>query len=157
MSCYAEHLPLGGAVFKKIVVALDHRPESHRALSSAIDLANALKASLATLSMMEEMPGYASYAIAVDPNTSAEWNDEQRTAQRLVHEKAKEQAQASGLEITSHILEEHEVHAIVRFLKEHQADLLVVGLHHRQPYIARLWNAIFELAQDAPCSILGVH
>src|SRR5580698_10410530 len=131
MSCYAEHLPLGGAMFNKIVVALDHRPESHRALSSAIDLANALKASLATLSMLEEMPGYASYAIAVDPNTSAEWNDEQRTAQRLVHEKAKEQAQAS--------------------------DLLVVGLHHRQPYIARLWNAIFELAQDAPCSILGVH
>ena len=144
-------------MFKRIVVALDDRPESHRALSSAIDLASTLKASLATLSMMEEMPGYESYAIAVDPNAPAEWNDEQRAEQRLVHEKAKEQAQASGLEITSHVLEDHDVSAIVRFLKEHKADLLVVGLHHRQPYIARLWNAIFELAQNAPCSILGVH
>ena len=144
-------------MFKRIVVALNDRPESQRALIAAIDLACTLKASLATLSVLEEMPGYASYAIAVDPNAPSEWKDERRSALRLAHERAMEKAQSCGLEITSHIAEGSEVKSIIKFLKEYQADLLVVGLHQHDFYIARLWSTVYDLAQEAYCSMLGIH
>jgi nucleotide-binding universal stress UspA family protein len=152
----AVFLP-GGVMFKRIVVALNDRPESHRAFETAIDLARTLQASLATLSVLEDMPAYATYAIAVEPNASSEWRDEQLKAQSLAHEKAKEKALSHGLSITSHFVEGREVKSIVRFLKEHQADLFVVGLHQHDFYIARFWNTIYDLAQEAPCSMLGVH
>jgi hypothetical protein len=41
--------------------------------------------------------------------------------------------------------------------RKHEADLLVVGLHNRDLYIARLWSTVYELAQEAPCSVLGVY
>jgi nucleotide-binding universal stress UspA family protein len=49
------------------------------------------------------------------------------------------------------------VEAIVDFLRKQKADLLVIGLHQRDFYIARLWSTVYELAQEAPCSVLGVH
>jgi nucleotide-binding universal stress UspA family protein len=55
------------------------------------------------------------------------------------------------------LLEGHPVEAIVNFLRRQQADLLVIGLHQHDFYIARLWSTVYELAQDAPCSVLGVH
>ncbi len=51
----------------------------------------------------------------------------------------------------------HGVDAIVDFLRKQKADLLVIGLHQRDLYVARLWSTVYELAQDAPCSVLGVH
>jgi hypothetical protein len=49
------------------------------------------------------------------------------------------------------------VDAIVHFLAHHKTDLLVIGLHHHQSHISRLWSTVYSLAQDAPCSVLGVH
>jgi hypothetical protein len=49
------------------------------------------------------------------------------------------------------------VHAILHFLKEQNADLLVVGLHQHDFYLSRLWNSAYDLALDATCSVLGVH
>jgi hypothetical protein len=49
------------------------------------------------------------------------------------------------------------VHAILHFLKEQSADLLVVGLHQHDFYVSRLWSSVYDLAQDATCSVLGVH
>jgi hypothetical protein len=42
-------------------------------------------------------------------------------------------------------------------LAHHKTDPLVIGLHHRQSYISRLWSTVYGLAQNAPCSVLGVH
>jgi hypothetical protein len=42
-------------------------------------------------------------------------------------------------------------------LAYHKTDLLVIGLHHRQSYISRLRSTVYGLAQNAPCSVLGVH
>ena len=50
-----------------------------------------------------------------------------------------------------------EVGAILNFLKEQHADLLVVGLHQHDFYLSRLWSSVYDLAQDAACSVLGVH
>jgi hypothetical protein len=44
-----------------------------------------------------------------------------------------------------------------RFLKEQKADLLVIGRHQHDFYLSRCWSSVCDLAQDATCSVLGVH
>jgi hypothetical protein len=46
---------------------------------------------------------------------------------------------------------------IVRFLLDSKTDLVVIGLHRHTSHISRLWSTVYEVALDAPCSVLGVH
>jgi nucleotide-binding universal stress UspA family protein len=55
------------------------------------------------------------------------------------------------------LAEGEEVDVIVRFVHRYKADLLVVGLHQHALHISRLWSTVYQVAQDAPCSVLGVH
>lgn len=55
------------------------------------------------------------------------------------------------------IVEGREVHAVLVFLKDVNTDLLVIGLHQHDFYLSRLWSSVYDLAQDAPCGVLGVH
>ena len=41
--------------------------------------------------------------------------------------------------------------------KNVHADQLVIGLHQHDFYLSRLWSSVYDLAQDATCSVLGVH
>ena len=56
-----------------------------------------------------------------------------------------------------HLLKGDAVDAIVGFLLDHKTDLLVIGLRRHASHISRLWSKVYELAFDAPCSVLGVH
>jgi hypothetical protein len=47
--------------------------------------------------------------------------------------------------------------AIICFLAAHPTDLLVLGLHQHRSHISRLWSTVYTLAEEAPCSVLGVH
>jgi nucleotide-binding universal stress UspA family protein len=144
-------------MFSKIVVALNDQPESQRALRTAIDLARADTAELATVSILGDLPAYTSFAIVVDrgaPNAMKE--DRQRFHSEL-HERASKLAQEHGVHATGAIVEGREVIAILGFLKDVNADLVVIGLHQHDFYLSRLWSSVYDLAQDAPCSVLGVH
>ena len=70
---------------------------------------------------------------------------------------ARQAALRKGVELETHLVEGEEVDAIVRFLAHYKTDLLVIGLHPHQSHISRLWSTVYALAQDAPCSVLGVH
>jgi len=74
-----------------------------------------------------------------------------------LHEKASLLAQEHGVRATGAIIEGKEVKAILHYLKEQRADLLVIGLHQHDFYLSRLWSSVYDLAQDAHCSVLGVH
>ena len=69
---------------------------------------------------------------------------------------ARQAALREAAEFEIHLVEGEEIDAIVRFLADYKADLLVIGLHH-QSHISHLWSTVYALAQDAPCSVLGVH
>ena len=143
-------------MFRKIVVAYNESAESQRAFTSAIQLAKQLNADLATVTVMAALPSYTAFA-AADPSLPRILNQDRATFYESLHDKARQSALDHGIDLHTHTVEGPEVESIVRFLREHKADLLVVGLHKRDLYIARLWNTIFELAQEAPCSVLGVH
>jgi nucleotide-binding universal stress UspA family protein len=144
-------------MFSKIVVALNDLPESQRALRTAIDLARSFSASLATVSILGDLPAYASFAIVVDPAAPAAMREDRRRNQADMHDMATRLANEHGVQATSAIVEGREAQAILRFLKEQKADLLVMGLHQHDFYLARLWSSVYDLAQDATCSVLGVH
>ena len=144
-------------MFSKIVVALNDLPESQRALRTAIELAHASNAELATVSILGDLPAYTSFAIVVDPNAPSAMKEDWRRAQGELHEKASLLAQEHGVRSKGSIVEGREVQAILHFLKEERADLLVIGLHQHDFYLSRLWSSVYDLAQEAPCSVLGVH
>jgi nucleotide-binding universal stress UspA family protein len=144
-------------MFSKIVVALNDLPESQRALRTAIELARASNAELATVSILGDLPAYISFAIVVDPNAPNMMKEDRRRAHGELHAKASLLAQEHGVRAKGSIVERREVQAILHFLKDERADLLVIGLHQHDFYLSRLWSSVYDLAQDAPCSVLGVH
>ncbi|WP_433964632.1 universal stress protein [Tunturiibacter gelidiferens] len=144
-------------MFSKIVVALNDLPESQRALRAGIELARACKAEFATVSILSDLPAYTSFAIVVDPEIPNVIREDQRRAHGELHEKASILAKEHGVLATGSVIEGREIQAMLHFLKEQRADLLVIGLHQHDFYLSRLWNSVYDLAQEAPCSVLGVH
>jgi nucleotide-binding universal stress UspA family protein len=144
-------------MFSKIVVALNDLPESQRALRTAIELARSCSAELATISILGDLPAYTSFSVVVDPGASASMMEERQKYHSEMHEKAANMARELGVHTYCSIVVGKEVRAILDFLKEQRADLLVVGLHQHDFYLSRLWNSVYDLAQDATCSVLGVH
>jgi nucleotide-binding universal stress UspA family protein len=74
-----------------------------------------------------------------------------------LHEKASLLAQEHGVCAKGSIVEGREIQAILHCFKDERADLLVIGLHQHDFYLSRLWSSVYDLAQEAPCSVLGVH
>jgi nucleotide-binding universal stress UspA family protein len=144
-------------MFKKITVAYNETPEAERALLSAIQLAKSLGAELRTITVMADEPANAAFAAAADSSFPRILEDDRLRFYQGLQEKARALAERQGIEVTSSIVEGRDVESIIHDLREQRADLLVLGLHRRDLYIARLWSTVYELAQEAPCSVLGVH
>ena len=144
-------------MFSRIVVALNDLPESQRALHAGIELAHTYKAELATVSILGDLPAYASFAVVIDPGAPQAMREGQRRVHLSLHEKASLLAQEHGVRATGTVIEGREVQAILEFLKEQRADLLVIGLHQHDFYLSRLWSSVYNLAQEATCNVLGVH
>src|SRR5260370_27274645 len=144
-------------MFSKIVVGLNDLPESQRALRTAIELARSCNAEVVTISIRGDFPSYTSFSVFVDPGASAAMMEERQKYHSEMHEKAANMARELGVHTYGSIVVGKEVRAILDFLKEQRADLLVVGLHQHDFSMSRLWNSVYDLAQDATCSVLGVH
>ncbi len=144
-------------MYRKIAVAYNESPEAERALVGAIQLAKCLGAELSTITVTTELPAYTAFAGATDPSLSQMLVNDREKSYQALEEKVRAFAQPHGIEIQSHIVDGRQVEAIVSFLRRHKTDLLVIGLHQRDLYLARLWSTVYELAQEAPCSVLGIH
>jgi nucleotide-binding universal stress UspA family protein len=144
-------------MFRKIAVAYNESPEAEHALLCAIRLAKSLGAELSTITVAAELPAYTAFAGAADPSLSQVLANDRENFYEALGRAARTSAQPYGVEVQSHVVEGREVEAIVDFLRRQKIDLLVMGLHQRSLHLARLWSTVYELAQEAPCSVLGVH
>jgi len=144
-------------MFKKITVAYDESAEAHRAFLSAIQLAKSLDATLETITVRADLPTYTAFAAAADPSLPHLLNEDRMTSYEGLQVQARQLALGYGLHIETHAIDGRAVEGILHFLREQKTDLLVIGLHQRNLHIARLWSTVYELAQGAPCSVLGVH
>jgi nucleotide-binding universal stress UspA family protein len=144
-------------MFRKIVVAYNEAPESQRAFVCAIKLAKSLNAELLAVTAMADLPAYTAFAGVADSSITRVLEEDRLKFYKKLQDQARAQAETYGIELRSDLVEGRQVEAIVDFLRQQKADLLVIGLHQRDLHIARLWSTVYELAQDAPCSVLGVH
>jgi len=106
---------------------------------------------------MADLPAYTAFSSVGDPGLPQVLEADRNRFYGHLQEKARTLAQDKGLTIETHTVEGHAVAEIVALLRERKADLLVIGLHPHDFYVARLWSTVYELAQEAPCSVLGVH
>jgi TolB-like protein len=71
-------------------------------------------------------------------------------------QKARAIAEPHEVEVQSNIVDSREVEAIIRSLSNEKTDLLAIELHARNLQLVRLWSTVYELAQEATCSVLAV-
>jgi|SRR5271168_4208911 len=144
-------------MFQRIAVAYNESVEAQRAFAAATQLAKIMGAQLQTITVMADLPSYTAFAGIADPSLPRMLDEDRIKFYEELSEKARQSAQDQGVDVLTNSVEGSEVDEIIRFLRERKADLLVVGLHHQNLHIARLWSTVYELAQEAPCSVLGVH
>ena len=144
-------------MFKKIAVAYNDFPESHRALASAIQLAKTLGAELQAITNMQDLPAYTDYAAAADSSPEQVLLENWRDHAERLHAEARAIALSNGVELVSYLVEGGAIRTIIDFVLHHQNDLLVIGLPRRGLRISCLWSTVYEVAQDVSCSVLGVH
>ena len=144
-------------MFHRIVVAYNGSHEAERALHSAIRLAKSVHAELHAITVTTPAPTRDAYAAAIDLSLPSSLKEDQKKLTQELQEKARAIARDEGMPISSHTAEGRDTVAILGFLRDHKADLLVIGLHPHDSYLSRLWSTVYGLAQDAPCSVLGVH
>lgn len=144
-------------MFKKIVVAYNESPEASRALESAIHLAKLLGAELRVVSVMQDLPTYTAYATAVDSSIPLTLREDRSQRYEQLQAEVRDTALREGVAAVTHLLQGDPVDALLGFLAREKPDLIVIGLHRHTSHISRLWSTVYEVAQDAPCSVLGVH
>ena len=144
-------------MFTRIAVAYDESTEAKRALCAAIQLAKTLAAELLTITVIEELPAYTSYAAGADPSIMRTLHQDRVQFYEELRATAMQSALQENINLSSHWIEGNEVDAIANFVRNHKIDLLVVGLHSRTSRLSRIWSTVYSLAQDVPCCVLGVH
>jgi nucleotide-binding universal stress UspA family protein len=144
-------------MFRKIAVAYDESAEAERAFRTAIQLAKALTAELLTITVVDELPAYTAYAAGADTTIIRTLNLDRAQFYEELRTRAMASASSEGITVTAELINGDAVEAVATFVRTHKIDLLVVGLHHRSSRVSRLWSTVYSLAQDVPCSVLGVH
>jgi|ERR1700733_11054301 nucleotide-binding universal stress UspA family protein len=144
-------------MFQRILVVYCESLESRRTLTSAIQLAKGLRAELHAVFTMHDFPAYTAYAMAADPSFVRGLDDDRLALYEQMKATVRDIAQPEGVELRTEPVADDEVDAVVPLLDRSQADLFVIDLHRPTSPISRLSNKVFEIAQNTPCSVLGVH
>jgi len=142
-------------MYKRIVVAYNESPEARRALASAIHLTKILGSELRVITI-RELSANGAYA-AVDSSLPWILLEDRRERYERLQAEARETALREGVEVVTHLLDGDAASALVGFLLQDKPDLLVMGLHRPTSHLSCLWSTVYEVAQEAPCSVLGVH
>jgi nucleotide-binding universal stress UspA family protein len=142
---------------KRIAVAFDGSEESKRALKEGCTMSRALGVDLLTVTVMEPLPSYSAYAAVAGGGVLRVLQEDRDLHYDGILSDARAQAQSEGCSIEASLATGDVVDAIAEFVTSNGVQLLVVGLHHRELRIARMWSTAHAIAQQVHCNILGVH
>lgn len=144
-------------MYKRIAAAYNESPEAGRALAAAIQLAKTLGSELWVVTIMEEPPVYTAYIRPAESPRARTLLDDRSKRYQQLRAAVRDTAQREGITVVTRVLGGDAASALVDFLVQDKPDLLVIGLPRRTSHISRLWSTVYEVAQEAPCSVLGVH
>ncbi len=139
-------------MFRRILIAHDGSEGAKKALREAITLAKSFNAELHSVSIKERPSHYA--------ETVGEVMEQQEEADHFfarVTSEATALAREQGIDLKCSVLAGHEVETIIKFAREGQYDLLVVGFMGHSRAFGRIWGGTSQnLTKTAPCSVLVV-
>ncbi|MGZ4481801.1 MAG: universal stress protein [Gaiellales bacterium] len=137
--------------FQRMLVAIDGSQGAQRALTVAIELAQVTGGHLSALAVEGPLPAYAATVGEVDEVIREKQGYFSELAAR-----AREQAEAARVPFDIEIRTGHAAELIVRYLREGDFDLVVVGHkgHFLQDYL--LGSTADRVAHHAPCPVMIV-
>jgi nucleotide-binding universal stress UspA family protein len=144
------------AGWKKLCCAIDFSETSHAAMREASELARRFGAELELLHV-HPLPPAPGLDMSVPPADVVERaSTELESAMATWQEEAE---RAAGRAVRATVLPSAAAaDEILRFLREHGHDLLVVGTHGRRGIQRILLGSVAErVAREAPCSVLVIR
>jgi len=135
----------------RILAAVDNSTEGTRALRLAIELAHEIGADLKVIIVLKPLP--ACFSFAVSAIFAQIWKHAQLQKCTALHSQAKQQMAKAGLYPDVELVTGSEVHTILRSAKQHQADLIVMGMRNRTIVTDHTTQ---DVAERSPCAVLGV-
>jgi nucleotide-binding universal stress UspA family protein len=139
-------------MFRKILIAHDGSEGAKKALREGVGLAKIFNAELHSVSIKGKPSHYA--------ETVGEVMEQQEEADKFfarVTSEAVAMAREQGIDLKCTVLAGHEVETIIKFAREGQYDLLVVGFMGHSRAFGRIWGGTSQnLTKTAPCSVLVV-
>jgi nucleotide-binding universal stress UspA family protein len=143
--------------FHNIVVAYDDSPAARDALRAGIELCKLVDKPLETITVMEPPPAYSGFIVAVAPDVARGLEMDRRRHHEEIVEFAVAEGRRHDIAVTGHVVEAAEVDGVISFLRQREADLLVIGLRHHNSHVARLWSTVASLEREAPCKVLAIR
>jgi nucleotide-binding universal stress UspA family protein len=138
--------------FERIVVAVDGSEHASHAFEKALELAALTDAHLIALAVEGPLPAYAATIGEVD-----ETKREKDAFFQGVLSHVEERAEAMEVSLESELRSGHAAELIVRFARERQADLIVLG--HKGHFLRDhlLGSTADRVAEHADCPVMIVR
>ena len=138
---------------KKILVPTDFSEHSARAVRYGAELASQFGAELHLMHTFEHVPIMYGEGAYVPPETDEEL---QAVASRQLDELKVDPAE--NVTVVRKVVKGHPFVEIVRYAKEHDSDLIVVGTHGRGAIAHMFLGSVAEkVVRKAPCPVLTVR
>jgi len=137
--------------FERILVAIDGSQGAQKALEKAVELANVTGADLTGLAVEGRLPAYAATVGEVD-----EVKREKDTFFEQLASSARAFAATEGVELEVDVRAGHAAELIVRYARERNFDLVIVGHkgHFLEDYL--LGSTADRVAHHAHCPVMIV-
>jgi nucleotide-binding universal stress UspA family protein len=138
--------------FTNVLVPVDGSEGSEKALDCALSICAALEARVTALAVEGKLPAYAATAGEVD-----EVKREKDLFFRQVLDRAREQANACGIEVKADLVGGHAAEVITHYARAHGHDLIVIG--HRGHFLGDylLGSTADRVAHHAHCPVMVVR
>lgn len=139
-------------MFQRILVAIDGSEGSERALAKALELARLTEATLLALAVEGPLPAYAATIGEVE-----EVKREKDAFFGSLLRHARESAERAGVPVEVELRPGHASELIVRYAREKQADLIVLG--HRGHFLRDhlLGSTADRVVEHADCPVMIVR
>ncbi len=143
---------------KTIITAIDFSDASEGVLQNACKLATVYGTTLHIIHVIEPEPSYSAYGLTPEefPAIHTFRDESQKRAEaRLNH--AVSEARQHVKDVRADLIIGSPLHAIIDYIKEHKADLVVIGTHGHGAIAALLIGSVAEgLVRKAICPTLVI-
>ena len=140
-------------MYKKILVANDGSEHALKAVKKAMEIARATGAELWSISVEEHLPHYAATVGEV-----LEEKREQNGYFRNIYKGLIEEAKKEGIQLNVKITPGHEVETIVKYAKQENFDLLIIGFMGHSKILGTVMGSTANtIVRLSPCDILVVR